>query len=95
MKKLSTAIITLLISVPALGFIPAQKTPVYVSTDAIYVHDKSKQLWHTKTDCLFDIKTNSDVRVKPIDRKVRINKRLIVSVDGNKQVCRILEIAKV
>lgn len=95
--KAITTIALCLLSVSAFGFVPKTQTPLEITTDSIYLKDKANQKWQTQTDCLFNLKENSEVRVKQIDKRktLRVNHRLIVSVDGERHICRITKLSTV
>lgn len=97
MKHAITAIALCLVPISAFGFIPKTQVPVSISTDSIYLTDITSQKWKTKTDCLFDLQANSEVKVKSLEKRrfVRSNQRLLVDIDGKKQICRIIKLSTI
>lgn len=97
MTKLATFLLASLIAVPSFAFVPKTQEPLNISTDSIYMKDKADQMWQTKTDCQFNISAKSTVKVKSIERRktLRVNHRLLVSVDGDRQVCRVTKLSTV
>lgn len=90
MKKLTLGLIISLVSVSAFGFIPHKKpTDALLTTDHIYLKDIKSQYWKTSTDCYYDITPSSRVSIKPFDNSIKLNSRVILSVDGERMVCRI------
>jgi hypothetical protein len=95
MKHLMIFMSLILASVGASAFVPPIKpVDIYMTTDTIYLQDRHGDTWITTTDCTYDITEKSDVSILPFDERLRINSRIIVKVDKEKKVCRILKISQ-
>ena len=94
MKKLTLGLIISLVSVSAFGFIPHKKpTDALLTTDHIYLKDIKSQYWKTSTDCYYNITPSSRVSIKPFDNSIKLNSRVMLSVDGERMVCRVTGLA--
>lgn len=92
MKQLVALLALTLLSSSAFGFIPKQTA--LVTTDSIYLKDKQDQYWQTSTDCDYNITKTSEVSILPIDKRLQVNSRVLLRVNGQKQICRITEMSK-
>jgi hypothetical protein len=92
MTKIATLLALTLLSSSAFGFIPKQTA--LVTTDSIYLKDKRDQYWQTSTDCDYNITKISEVAILPIDKRLQVNSRVMLRVNGQRQVCRITEMSK-
>ena len=97
MTKLATFLLVSLIAVPSFAFVPKTQEPLSISTDSIYMKDKADQMWQTQTNCRFNVTDKSTVKVKSIERRktLRVNHRLLISVDGDRQICRVTKLSTV
>lgn len=96
MKHLLLALSLFIIPVTVSAFIPPRAAvDIFMTTDTIYLQDKSGQTWKTRTDCSYNITDKSDVSIRPLDNsRITKNKRLLVKVDDEKQICRIIELTQ-
>ena len=85
----------LLIPATAFSFVPPIKpVDIYMTTDTIYLKDRYGDTWETITNCKYNITEKSDVSIVPFDSKVKVDGRLIVKVDDQKQICRIVGLSQ-
>lgn len=92
MTKIATLLALALLSSSAFGFIPKQTA--LVTTDSIYLKDKKDRYWQTLTDCDYNITKISEVAILSIDKRLQVNSKVLLRIDGKRQVCRITEMAK-
>jgi hypothetical protein len=81
MKKL-VAILALLLAVPAYA-----NTEIKVKTSERHVI--------IKTDCFYSITQETKVAMRPLDRKLRVNSKVKVWLDGEPMVCKVKELKPV
>lgn len=83
-----------LASTSAFAFIPKQTLVPVDSSDILYVTDNKNQVWKTQTDCTYNITEKSDVSITSFQKRVRENTKLLVSVDNEKQMCKVLNLTQ-
>lgn len=86
----------LLIPATAFSFVPPVKpVEIYMTTDTIYLKDRYGDTWETTTNCKYNITEKSEVSIVPLSNRLRVDGRLSVKVDDQKQqVCRIVELSQ-
>lgn len=95
MKYLMIFMSLILASAGASAFVPPVKpVDIYMTTDTIYLKDRYGDTWITTTNCEYNITENSDVSIVPLSNRLRVDGRLAVKVDDQKQVCRIVELSQ-
>lgn len=106
MKVLTfTAALALLISTSqAFAFIPKRyDSEAMVTKDYLYIKDVKEEFWRTKTDCSYSITKDSDVSIVHLGNNSGSSRiaqikpdrsTLLVTIDGERQRCRVLEISQ-
>jgi len=88
----------LLLLIPSIAFSfvpPVKPVDIYMTTDTIYLKDRYGDTWETTTNCKYNITENSEVSIVPLSNRLRVDGRLAVRVDDQKQkICRILKMAQ-
>jgi hypothetical protein len=96
MKNLIVGLVLSSLSLSVGAFVPKNSTVSYMTKDTIYVEDGSNEIWETKTDCSYTLTEKSQVSIVPLaTRKVRENTRLVIKVDDQRHVCRVVEVSKI
>lgn len=68
---------------------------VKMSPSQVYITDEQSTTWILEPSCDYELQKDSDVTVKYGERKIRLGKRISITVDGDTQICRVHNVREV